>query len=281
MLCRDEGDSTSNSVSIVWRPGHALSRDLAASVSAGLLRYAGIMDEKGNARDPLVAAGLCSDCLYARRLESARGSVFILCNLSLTDPGFPKYPRLPVLSCGGHRRNNDDSADPIEVVDYDPRWPSTFETLRAPVAGALGDLVSAIEHVGSTAVPGLAAKPIIDIDVLLKSAADLPLAIGRLASLGYVHRGDLGVPGREAFATPSGLPAHHLYVCPQESQQYLHHLALRNYLRAHPSEAAAYGNLKRSLAACFRDDRTSYIEGKSEFIESLLRRALVSPPASD
>jgi len=236
------------------------------------------MGEKEITANQRIAAGLCSDCLHARRLESARGSVFILCNLSQIDPRFLKYPRLPVLSCDGHRRSNDRSTDPIEVVDYDPSWPATFETLRAPVAGALEDLVAAIEHIGSTAVPGLAAKPIIDIDVLLKSAAGLPLAIGRLASLGYIHRGDLGVAGREAFATPPGLPAHHLYVCPPENQQYLHHLALRNYLRVNPSEAVAYGNLKRSLAARFRENRTCYTEGKSEFIEALLQRARASPP---
>jgi GrpB-like predicted nucleotidyltransferase (UPF0157 family) len=133
---------------------------------------------------------------------------------------------------------------------------------------------------GSTAVPGLAAKPVIDIDVLLKSASDLPLVIQRLASIGYVHRGDLGVTGREAFYAPPGSPKHHLYVCPPESQEYRRHLALRDYLRAHSAEAAAYGNLKRSLAARFRDDRAAYLAGKGEFVESLLQRALATPPTS-
>jgi GrpB-like predicted nucleotidyltransferase (UPF0157 family) len=228
-----------------------------------------------------VRAGLCSDCIHARQLESARGSVFVHCNLSLTDPRFPKYPRLPVLSCDGYRRTVNESPNPVEIVDYDPLWPVRFETLRAHLAGTLGSLTAAIEHVGSTAVPGLAAKPIIDIDVLLNSASDLPLVILKLASIGYLHRGDLGIVGREAFAAPPGIPAHHLYVCPPESQPYRHHLALRDYLRAHPAEALAYGNLKRSLAARFRDDRIFYTEGKSEFIESLLRRALTSPPASN
>ena len=228
-----------------------------------------------------VRAGLCSDCLHARRLESARGSVFLLCNLSLTDPRFPKYPRLPVFACDGHRRGVNKSPNPVEIVEYDPRWAETFETLRASLAEALGNLTAAIEHVGSTAVPGLAAKPIIDIDVLLNSASDLPLVILKLASIGYVHRGDLGIVGREAFATPPGIPAHHLYVCPPESREYPRHLALRDYLRAHPSEALAYGNLKRSLAARFRDDRISYNEGKSEFVELLLGRALAPPPASN
>src|SRR5262245_23285042 len=87
---------------------------------------------------------------------------------------------------------------PVILVDYDPRWPDLCEQLRAAVAEVLGDLVVIVEHVGSTAVPGLAAKPIIDIDVVVPSLADIPEAIRRLAILGYVHRGDLGIPGREA-----------------------------------------------------------------------------------
>lgn len=89
---------------------------------------------------------------------------------------------------------------------------------------------AAIEHVGSTAVPGLAAKPIIDMDVLLGSATDLPLVIAQLASVGYQHRGDLGVTGREAFrAPPNDLP-HHLYVCPPRSPEYMRHISFRGYL---------------------------------------------------
>jgi GrpB-like predicted nucleotidyltransferase (UPF0157 family) len=248
-------------------------------MSVAFLRYAGFMAEKENTADQGIPAGLCTDCLHARRLESARGSVFILCNLSLSDRRFPKYPRLPILACDGYRRSVNESPNPVEIVDYDPRWPVTFETLRAYLAGALGNLAAAIEHVGSTAVPGLAAKPIIDIDVLLNSASDLQIAIQRLGSIGYVHRGDLGITGREAFTSPSGLARHHLYVCPPESREYRRHLALRDYLRAHPSEALAYGNLKRSLAARFRDDRISYNEGKNEFVELLVGRALAPPLA--
>jgi GrpB-like predicted nucleotidyltransferase (UPF0157 family) len=232
------------------------------------------MEEKQSAAKD---AGLCAECDYARRIESARNSVFILCNLSLTDARFPKYPRLPVLSCSGFRSRIVESPNPVIVVDYDPQWPATFEILRSPMAGTLGGLAAAIEHVGSTAVPGLAAKPIIDIDVLLKSASDLPVAIQRLASIGYTHRGDLGVTGREAFYAPPGSAKHHLYVCPPESREYRRHLAVRDYLRTHFAEAENYGKLKRSLAARFRNDRSAYNEGKSEFVEALLQRALLAP----
>jgi len=241
------------------------------------LRYAAWMEEKQCTTKHSTAAGLCADCVHARQIESDRNSVFLLCNLSLTDAHFPKYPRLPVLSCSGHRGKIAECANPVVLVDYDPRWPATFEILRSPLAEALGSLAAAIEHMGSTAVPGLAAKPVIDIDVLLKSASDLPLVIQRLASIGYVHRGDLGVAGREAFYAPPGSPQHHLYVCPPESREYRRHLALRDFLRTHSAEAENYGKLKRSLAARFRNDRIAYNEGKGEFVESLLQRALLAP----
>jgi len=218
-------------------------------------------------------AGLCAECTNARRIESARSSVFFLCELSQTDPHFPKYPRLPVISCSGYAREKIRRPDPITVVDYDPNWPALFETLRAEIAGAISNLAVAIEHVGSTAVPGLAGKPIIDIDVLLRSASDLSVCIERLAGIGYEHRGDLGIPEREAFATPPSRPAHHLYVCPPESKEFRRHVALRDYLRTHSADASAYGELKRSLAIRYRDERSAYAEGKREFIESLLRTA--------
>src|SRR5271168_241502 len=104
--------------------------------------------------------------------------------------------------------------NPVIVVDYDLQWAEVFAELRSTLAAALGGLAVAIEHVGSTAVPGLPAKPIIDIDVVVPSPAKVPEAIARLATIGYVHQGDLGIAGREAFASPPNTPAHHLYVCP-------------------------------------------------------------------
>jgi GrpB-like predicted nucleotidyltransferase (UPF0157 family) len=90
----------------------------------------------------------------------------------------------------------------VLVVDYDPSWPDVFEVLRRPVWAAVRDVAVSVEHVGSTAVPGLAAKPIIDIDVVVASSDSLSKAIGRLATLGYIHRGDLGIDDREAFDSP-------------------------------------------------------------------------------
>jgi GrpB-like predicted nucleotidyltransferase (UPF0157 family) len=166
-------------------------------------------------------------------------------------------------------------SDPVVIVDYDPAWPRRYEALQAPIASALGELAAAIEHVGSTAVPGLAAKPTIDLNVPLRSADDLPTVIERLARLGYAHEGDLGIFGREAFATPPGygIHDHHLYVCAPDWGGYADQIAFRDYLRAHPRAARAYAQLKRALAAKNRDDRGAYTDAKAGFVRAILKRA--------
>jgi GrpB-like predicted nucleotidyltransferase (UPF0157 family) len=162
---------------------------------------------------------------------------------------------------------------PVIVVDCDPHWPDLFEELRAPVVAVLGDLVVVVEHVGSTAIPGLAAKPIIDMDVVVPSVADIPQAIGRLAILGYVHRGDHGIPGREAFISPAGKPRHNLYLCALGSEELRRHRSFRDYLLAHPDDARAYGALKRAAALRFTEDRVAYTKAKTRFVEAVLQRA--------
>jgi GrpB-like predicted nucleotidyltransferase (UPF0157 family) len=164
-------------------------------------------------------------------------------------------------------------AEPVIIVDYDPRWPQVFQDLRAPVVAALGDLVVTVEHVGSTAVPGLAAKPIIDMDVVVLSAREIPEAIARLAALGYVHRGDLGITGREAFTSPPEKPRHHLYLCASDSEELRRHRCFRDFLLRHPEEARAYAALKQAAALRFTDDRVAYNEAKTQFVEAVLQRA--------
>jgi GrpB-like predicted nucleotidyltransferase (UPF0157 family) len=167
---------------------------------------------------------------------------------------------------------------PIEVVPYDPAWPARFEQLRALLAPALGEVAVAIEHVGSTSVPGLAAKPVIDIDVVVASPADVPEAIVRLGTLGYRHLGDLGIAGREAFRRPPGLPAHNLYVCPQGIESLRNHLTVRDHLRAHPAARDAYAALKTRLAGEV-DWIDDYVERKSEFLLGILEAEGFDPDA--
>jgi GrpB-like predicted nucleotidyltransferase (UPF0157 family) len=167
---------------------------------------------------------------------------------------------------------------PIEVVPYDPAWPDRFEQLRSMLAPALGDVAIAIEHVGSTSVPGLAAKPVIDIDVVVGGPADVPEAIARLGTLGYRHLGDLGITGREAFRRPPGLPAHNLYVCPDGIESLRNHLTIRDHLRSDPASRDAYGALKARLAGEV-DWIDDYVERKSEFLLGILEAEGFDPDA--
>lgn len=164
--------------------------------------------------------------------------------------------------------------EPVEIVNYDPAWPAQFAEIAARVYRAFADgPLLVIEHVGSTAVVGLAAKPIIDIDVIVPSRDALPDAIARLARLGYVHQGDLSVPGREAFQSPESGLRHHLYVCACVCPEYQRQVAFRNYLRQHLDTAQDYAALKRDLAARFHDDRAAYNDGKADFVEAVLAKA--------
>jgi GrpB-like predicted nucleotidyltransferase (UPF0157 family) len=158
----------------------------------------------------------------------------------------------------------------ILVVDYDPGWREAFERLRSRIWPAVRDIATSIEHVGSTSVPGLAAKPVIDVDIVVPAAADVPRAIERLATLGYVHRGNLGVEGREAFTSPDSSPRHHLYLCRRDSLALANHLAIRDYLRTHPDIAEEYGKLKKQLALQFPDDIDGYIDGKTDLLLRIL-----------
>jgi GrpB-like predicted nucleotidyltransferase (UPF0157 family) len=161
----------------------------------------------------------------------------------------------------------------IVVVDYDPAWPELFEQIRSCVWPAIRDVALSVEHVGSTSVPGLAAKPIIDMTVVVSTPVEVPLAIERLATVGYAHRGDLGIAGREAFERPARSPHHHLYLCVAGSQSLENHVLLRDYLRAHPALASEYGELKKQLAQRFPHDIDAYMAGKAPAISRILRAA--------
>jgi GrpB-like predicted nucleotidyltransferase (UPF0157 family) len=163
----------------------------------------------------------------------------------------------------------------MTTVDaYDPMWSRHYETLRARIQPALEGLDARMEHVGSTAVPGLAAKPIIDLDVIVRRDDQISEGISRLESLGYVHRGDLGVEGREAFQAPdcSG-PEHHLYLVVEGSGAYRDHVDLRDHLSEHPDDAHRYTERKRAVAHLLRSDREAYVDAKADVIQDILRRA--------
>ncbi len=163
--------------------------------------------------------------------------------------------------------------EPVVIVKYDQQWVKTFRTLRDEIAPFLNGLIVGIEHVGSTAIRGVAAKPIIDMDVIVRSREDIPRVIEKLSTLGYRHLGDLGIAGREAFESPKGKPSHHLYVCNFDSRELRRHLAFRDYLRNHPDDALRYSELKKSLAGRYGNERDAYTEAKKDFVEKILRSA--------
>lgn len=162
---------------------------------------------------------------------------------------------------------------PIEVTPYDPRWPIQFEHIADTIRPAIAHIPNAtIEHVGSTSVPGLAAKPIIDIDVVV-DREHIPAGIAALASIGYAHRGDLGVPGREAFYPPEDTPKRHLYLCERGCLSLRNHLAVRDILRTRPDLRDQYAAVKLALAADPTMDIDTYIDGKSAVLQQVLALA--------
>lgn len=169
---------------------------------------------------------------------------------------------------------------PAEVVDYDLRWPAWFAAIRARLTPYLADLTHDVEHVGSTAVPGLAAKPIIDIDVVVPSADLVPVAIERLAAAGYEHEGNQGIAGREAFALPpDAVHYHHLYVVVAGNKAHQDHVLLRDHLRMNADDRQRYADRKRELAHLLTTDRTAYVEAKGALVEELIAKASGSPTA--
>ena len=159
----------------------------------------------------------------------------------------------------------------VVVLPYDEAWQKDFSEIEAELRDALGELALRIEHVGSTAVRGLSAKPIIDIDVVIEDASLLDAAASALRKIGYTHEGDLGIAGREAFKYEGKehLRKHHLYVCPQDSAELKRHLAFRDYLRAHPDAVREYSRIKEEGAARCPYEIEKYIEHKSPFIEKI------------
>jgi GrpB-like predicted nucleotidyltransferase (UPF0157 family) len=162
---------------------------------------------------------------------------------------------------------------PAVVVAYDPRWPGLFGQLRDRVDAALAGVAHVTEHVGSTAVPGLDAKPIIDLDVVVKDDTAVDAAIGALATAGWRHQGDQGITARAGFLPPADGVYHHLYVVVAGSKPHRDHVDLRDFLRAHPDQAARYASLKHQLAVLLQTDRPAYNDGKAELIGDLLRQA--------
>jgi GrpB-like predicted nucleotidyltransferase (UPF0157 family) len=161
----------------------------------------------------------------------------------------------------------------IEIVPYDSGWPQRFTRLGRELRRALGDVARRIDHIGSTAVPGLAAKPVIDVQISVLSFEPVDAFRAPLASLGYVYRADNPERTKRYFREPPGTARTHVHVRRAGSFSEQLPLLFRDYLRAHRADAEEYAALKRRLAELHRGDRQAYTDAKVPFSWELIRRA--------
>ena len=159
----------------------------------------------------------------------------------------------------------------VTVAPYDEAWKMAFENIRNEIESVIGDMILGIEHIGSTSVKGMSAKPCIDIDVIIKDESVFAEIANKLETIGYIHEGNLGIKDREAFkyTDKPHLMTHHLYVCPQYSEELRRHITFRNYLRCNPEAVKKYSSVKEKAAELFPDDIDKYIEYKTPCIEEL------------
>ena len=162
----------------------------------------------------------------------------------------------------------------VKLLLHDEQWHELFAEEKARLQEAIGDFVLAIEHIGSTSVCGIAAKPILDIAVAISEKANGERCVAPLENLGYIYRGENGIAGRFYFV--KGFPArtHHLHMLLADSLELRNHLLFRDYLRANPQVAAEYDKLKKELASKFGNDRDAYLDGKAAFVESILQKSI-------
>lgn len=163
----------------------------------------------------------------------------------------------------------------VEVVPHDPRWRDSFDAEARDIAVALGDNAVAIHHIGSTAIPGIHAKPVVDLLVEVRDVAGLDARSPAIEALGYEAMGEYGIPGRRYFrkGDREGSRTHHVHAFEAGSAEAVRHLAFRDYLIAHPEDAQRYSDLKRKLAAEHPRNIDGYMDGKDGFIREMDRRA--------
>jgi GrpB-like predicted nucleotidyltransferase (UPF0157 family) len=169
----------------------------------------------------------------------------------------------------------------VRVVPYTPDWLKCFQAERDLLRTALGSKVLEIRHIGSTAIPGMPAKPIIDILVAVRNLADVSDFLNALVRLGYEDKGDGGVVGRRYFVkgTEAGR-THHLNFYEMNSPGWATHILFCEYLKSHNEVAEEYADLKQTLAKKFPTDRASYANGKEQFVTAVLERAANEQPLS-
>ncbi|WP_283194333.1 GrpB family protein [Rhizobium sp. AN80A] len=161
----------------------------------------------------------------------------------------------------------------VEIVPYDAEWPTHFREIAASLKTLLGDRVLDIHHIGSTSIPGVAAKPLIDIDVILPTAADVIDACPLMETTGYEPRGNRYDADIFAFMKHTAAPRQRIYLCPEGHDTHQRRILFRDYLRTHPQAAADYQALKLELVEAFEYDGDGYTAAKAAFVNDIVARA--------
>ena len=162
----------------------------------------------------------------------------------------------------------------IEVVPYNINWQTLYGTEAQKITNALGSEVFGIHHIGSTAIPGIMAKPIIDIMVVIHNITVISDYINTMIDLGYEPLGENGIPGRQFFIKDTeGIRTQHIHIYQVGHKEIQRHLQFRDYLRTHPEDALVYSQLKEELSKTYRNDPQGYTNGKDEFVEKIDKRA--------
>lgn len=164
------------------------------------------------------------------------------------------------------------------VEKYNPIWPEWFQEIKSFLGDRISDSCKRIEHVGSTSIPGMIAKPIIDFIIVIEKGS-FPKMKKLLEERGYFHKGDQGIQGREVFKlTDESLkkapPEHHLYVCVEDNQELNREIAFRDYLKVHEEDIKRLSNLKWSLAENFNNNKYPYMDGKDAMVKEITRKAI-------
>ena len=163
----------------------------------------------------------------------------------------------------------------ISLMPHDLDWAHQFSEEAARLTAVFGDNLVTIHHIGSTAVPGIQAKPIIDMMPVVWDIEQVDNLNDAMTDLGYIHRGEHGIPGRRYFRKGSDLHhSHHIHTYQIGSDEIARHLLFRDYLRVHPQPAQAYNQLKTELAQTYRDDAVAYTSAESDFIQAMIQEAM-------
>lgn len=162
----------------------------------------------------------------------------------------------------------------VEVVPYDPSWPALFEKEAAALRSILGETLIEVHHIGSTSVPGLAAKPIIDIILEVSDLDELDAKGGQMEQLGYEVMGEYGIPRRRYFRKGGERRTHHVHSFVAGDEHVTRHLAFRDYLRAYPEIAADYAQVKQQAAERSNNDIEEYCDAKDPFVKEYEQKAL-------